>query len=285
MKAEQINELKLPLEAKLTNKIYKVLKNQAEDVEKFYLTVNDIAINYKPEIIKEIRDGMRMAIAIFGYAMRAEIERDLDIKFKSIDDLEEANKQIELDFALFIANESENQANLITASSNNEIKEVAVRQTQIKAEEISVLIREQNELLASGGDKKRIATIEKIVRNAKNDIAKNIKINLLDNAVSRSRFIGIRVIGITEGFSRNQESVRVNNIDTAKGKIGIDKTLVATLDIKTRPAHAVSDGQTVGVDDKFLVGGEYLDYSRDPNASIANTAGCRCITVYVKKYY
>jgi len=136
MKAELINELKLPLEAKLANKIYKVLKNQAEDVEKFYLTVNDIAINYKPEIIKEIRDGMRMAIATFGYAMRAEIERDLDIKFKSIDDLEEANKQLELDFALFIANESENQANLITASSNNEIKEVDVRQTQIKTEEI-----------------------------------------------------------------------------------------------------------------------------------------------------
>jgi len=176
MKAKQINELKLPLEAKLTNKIYRVLKNQAEDVEKFYLTVNDIAINYKPEIIKEIRDGMRMAIAIFGYAMRSEIERDLDIKFKSIDDLEEANKQLELDFALFIANEGENQANLITASSNNEIKEVIARQTQIKAEEISVLIREQNELLASGGDKKRIATIEKIIRNAKNDIAKNIKI-------------------------------------------------------------------------------------------------------------
>jgi hypothetical protein len=285
MKAKQINELKLPLEAKLSNKIYQVLRNQAEDVEKFYLTVDDIAINYKPEIIKEIRDGMRMTIAIFGYAMRAEIEEDLDIKFKSIDDLEEANKQIELDFALFIANESENQANLITASSNNEIKEVITRQTQIKAEEISVLIREQNELLASGGDKKRIATIEKIVRNAKNDIAKNIKINLLDSAVSRSRFIGERVIGITEGFARNQESVRVNNIDTAKGKIGIDKTLVAILDSKTRPAHAVSDGQTVSVDDKFLVGGEYLDYSRDPNGSIANTAGCRCLTIYIKKYY
>jgi len=82
MKAKEINELKLPLEAKLTNKIYNVLKSQAEDVEKFYLTVDDIAINYRPEIIKEIRDGMRMAIAIFGYAMRAEIEKDLDIKFK-----------------------------------------------------------------------------------------------------------------------------------------------------------------------------------------------------------
>ncbi len=153
MKAKEINELKLPLEAKLTNKIYKVLKNQAEDVEKFYLTVDDIAINYRPEIIKEIRDGMRMAIAIFGYAMRSEIEKDLNIKFKSIDDLEEANKQLELDFALFVANESENQANLITATSNNEIKEVIARQNQIKAEEISVLIREQNELLASGGNK------------------------------------------------------------------------------------------------------------------------------------
>jgi len=285
MKAELINELKLPLEAKLTNKIYKVLKNQAEDVEKFYLTVDDIAINYKPEIIKEIRDGMRMAIATFGYAMRAEIEKDLDIKFKSIDDLEEANKQLELDFALFIANESENQANLITASSNNEIKEVVARQTQIKAEEISVLIREQNELLASGGNKKRIATIEKIVRNAKNDIAKNIKINLLDNAVSRSRLIGEQVIGITEGFARNQESNQVNNIDTAKGKITINKTWIAILDLKTRPSHVVADGQKISVDDKFSVGGDSLEYPRDPNGSIANTIRCRCVAIYDKKYY
>jgi uncharacterized protein with gpF-like domain len=293
MTAKEINELKLPLEAKLSNKIYRVFKNQANDVARLFLAnklnATELADNYRPEILKEVRDGLRMSIGVFGYSLRNSIEKQFNVAFKSIDNSEfdEVNRQLELDFTLFIANQGENQADLITNTSAKEIDNVVARQTQIKAEEISLLIREQNELLQLNSNAKRIAQIEMIVRNAKRDIAKNIKINLLGNAKSRARLIGEQVIGIGEAYSRDTEANVVNNakINTNRGTMAINKIWVAILDKSTREAHMVADGQEIKTNDKFIVGGESLNYPRDPNGSSANTIRCRCVAIYDKKYF
>jgi uncharacterized protein with gpF-like domain len=295
MKAKEINELKLPLEAKLSNKIYKVFKNQANDVARLFLVdklnATELADNYRPEMLKEVRDGLRMSIGVFGYSLRNSIEKQFNIAFKSIDNSEfdNVNRQLELDFTLFVANQSENQADLITNTSAKEIDNIVVRQTQIKAEEISLLIREQNQLslLATDKARQRIAQIEMIVRNAKRDIAKNIKINLLDNAKSRARLIGEQVIGIGEAYSRDNEANVVNNakIKTNRGTMAINKTWVAILDKSTREAHMIADGQEVKTNDKFIVDGESLNYPRDPNGSSANVIRCRCVAIYDKKYF
>ncbi len=293
MKAKEINELKLPLEAKLSNKIYKVLENQANDVARLFLVdkldSKELADNYRPEMLKEVRDGLRMSIGVFGYSLRNSIEKQFNVAFKSIDNSEfdEVNRQLELDFTLFVANQGENQADLITNTSAKEIDNVVIRQTQIKAEEISLLIREQNELLLLNNNAKRIAQIEMIVRNAKRDIAKNIKINLLDNAKSRARLIGEQVIGIGEAYSRDTEANIVNNakIKTNRGTMAINKTWVAILDKSTREAHMIADGQEVRTNDKFIVDGESLNYPRDPNGSSANVIRCRCVAIYDKKYF
>jgi len=292
MKAKDINELKIPLEAKLSNKIYKVFKNQANDVARLFLAnklnYTELADNYRPEMLKEVRDGLRMSIGVFGYSLRNSIEKQFNVAFKSIDNSEfdEVNRQLELDFTLFIANQGENQADLITNTSAKEIDNVVVRQTQIKAEEISLLIREQNELLQLNNNAKRIAQIEMIVRNAKRDIAKNIKINLLGNAKSRARLIGEQVIGIGEAYSRDTEANIVNNakINTNRGVMSINKTWIAILDKSTRQAHMIADGQEVNTNDKFIVDGESLNYPRDPNGSSANVIRCRCVAIYDKKY-
>jgi uncharacterized protein with gpF-like domain len=293
MKAQEINELKLPLEAKLSNKIYKVFKNQANDVARLFLVdkldSKELADNYRPEMLKEVRDGLRMSIGAFGYSLRNSIEKQFNVAFKSIDNSEfdNVNRQLELDFTLFVANQSENQADLITNTSAKEIDNVVARQTQIKAEEISLLIREQNELLLLNSNPKRIAQIEMIVRNAKKDIAKNIKINLLDNAKSRARLIGEQVIGIGEAYSRDTEANIVNNakIKTNRGTMAINKTWVAILDKSTREAHMIADGQEIKTNDKFIVDGESLNYPRDPNGSSANVIRCRCVAIYDKKYF
>jgi len=293
MKAKEINELKLPLEAKLSNKIYKVFKNQSNDVARLFLVdklnYTELADNYRPEMLKEVRDGLRMSIGVFGYSLRNSIEKQFNVAFKSIDNSEfdEVNRQLELDFTLFIANQGENQADLITNTSAKEIDNVVARQTQIKAEEISLLIREQNELLQLNSNPKRIAQIEMIVRNAKKDIAKNIKINLLGNAKSRARLIGEQVVGIGEAYSRDTEANVVNNakINTNRGTMSINKIWVAILDKSTREAHMIADGQEVNTNDKFIVDGESLNYPRDPNGSSANTIRCRCVAIYDKKYF
>lgn len=292
MNSQEINKLKLVIEAKASKAIFNVLKEQSNDAVKFFLadkSTIDIANNYLPEMLKVIRDAMRASIAIFGSSMRKSIEKEFDIEFKQIDNsnFDDINKQLDLDFAIFIANESENQAKLITSTSSNVITNTIKTQTEIKMNEVSDLIREQNQLrlIDTPQAKKRVATIELIVRNAKRDVAKNIRVNLLQGSISRARLIGEQVVGTAEAYSRNRESEVMNgNIKTDKGTLEISKTWVAILDSKTRDSHASADGQSVDTNQPFIVNGESLQYPRDPNGSAENIVRCRCVAVYNKKY-
>jgi uncharacterized protein with gpF-like domain len=54
------------------------------------------------------------------------------------------------------------------------------------------------------------------------------------------------------------------------------KTWLAISDDRTRDDHADADGQTVGIDEPFIVGGEEMDYPGDPEASAENVVRCRC---------
>ncbi len=47
----------------------------------------------------------------------------------------------------------------------------------------------------------------------------------------------------------------------------------------SRPAHDVADGEVVGVDETFAVGGEALRFPRDPAASAKNTVNCGCASL------
>lgn len=58
------------------------------------------------------------------------------------------------------------------------------------------------------------------------------------------------------------------------------KTWVATLDDRTRDAHADADGQQVRYDEPFDVDGEELDYPGDPAGSAENVVNCRCSVIY-----
>ena len=60
------------------------------------------------------------------------------------------------------------------------------------------------------------------------------------------------------------------------GKNELQKEWIAARDERVRSAHAVANGQIVDFEDKFLVGGEYLDRAGDPRGSAANVINCRC---------
>lgn len=67
----------------------------------------------------------------------------------------------------------------------------------------------------------------------------------------------------------------------AAEKMGIDleREWVSTLDARTREEHAMADGQVVGVDEPFTVGGEKLMYPGDRNGSPWNVYNCRCTQI------
>ena len=60
------------------------------------------------------------------------------------------------------------------------------------------------------------------------------------------------------------------------GKNELQKEWIAALDERVRSNHAAAHGQIVDFEDKFLVGGEYLDRAGDPRGSAANVINCRC---------
>ena len=62
------------------------------------------------------------------------------------------------------------------------------------------------------------------------------------------------------------------------------KEWITVGDDKVRPAHADADGQTVQVDEPYIVGGESLMYPADESlgASAENTINCRCSSQYVE---
>ncbi len=68
-------------------------------------------------------------------------------------------------------------------------------------------------------------------------------------------------------------------VSAEKMGIEIEKEWLATLDAKTRDEHAMADGQVVGVDESFTVGGEKLMYPGDRNGSPWNTYNCRCTMI------
>lgn len=67
----------------------------------------------------------------------------------------------------------------------------------------------------------------------------------------------------------------------AATKMGIEmeREWVSALDARTRPEHAEADGQVVGVDEPFTVGGEKLMYPGDRSGSPWNIYNCRCTQI------
>jgi SPP1 gp7 family putative phage head morphogenesis protein len=62
------------------------------------------------------------------------------------------------------------------------------------------------------------------------------------------------------------------------------KEWLATPDDRVRPSHAEADGQRVGLDEKFDVGGHKLNQPLDPNAPASETIHCRCTTIPITVY-
>jgi uncharacterized protein with gpF-like domain len=57
------------------------------------------------------------------------------------------------------------------------------------------------------------------------------------------------------------------------------RSWLATQDDRTRDSHAVMDGVSKPIGQKFSVGGHEADYPGDPSLPIEERANCRCATI------
>jgi uncharacterized protein with gpF-like domain len=93
-------------------------------------------------------------------------------------------------------------------------------------------------------------------------------------AVARNRAL---TIAITETHSAStyasQEAAKATGLT-------LEKEWVSAEDSRTRPTHIEADGQRVGMDEPFNVGGYELQYPGDPSGPPEETIRCRCIEIY-----
>lgn len=62
--------------------------------------------------------------------------------------------------------------------------------------------------------------------------------------------------------------------------IKLQKRWVSTNDARTRSAHALANGQTVEMEDDFVVDGMPMEFAGDPKGGAKNVINCRCIIIY-----
>lgn len=293
---EQIDAIKRGLEFKNSADLRRLFNNMAKDASNLYIATGtlqsqELAANYKPEFLKEIRDIMRKSLKQFGFTIRKTLEEkydllfdvetkllEIELDFKRVQKLEDSNttdaklEKVNNDFllaaSLFVANESEKQAEFITQTNEKDINNAfAVGAT---------LYLDQVNRAANEGNQKEV---ERLRNNQKQIIARDAKKEIIRKGKSRSNLIAEQVVGLTESWSRQKEAELINDaelITTQSKVIKLEKSWSSILDSRTRENHVIADGQTVGIKESFIVGGEALQFPRDPNGSAANIMRCRC---------
>lgn len=316
----QLDAEKRQLEIVITRKLNTIFANLTNDASILYtangsMPARELANNYKPEFLKEIRDAMRQSIKRFGFNLRGDLEAkgfefdsinkkqfiDWDIKgtIKITDEgLKEKENRINDEFlreaTFFIANESENQNNFVADTNANMLNEAtaaalflfATNQRK-KQNEINNLV--ENLGLADGKERAKIQNqidllqreFDSNITNERKIVAKTIKDDLLDKRQARSELIAAQNVGLAESWARQKEGELINDagLIASNGKqVEVKKEWRAILDSRTRPSHAEADSQQTGINDSFNVGGELLKYPRDPNGSAGNIINCRCVS-------
>ena len=106
-------------------------------------------------------------------------------------------------------------------------------------------------------------------------IAKRIELNT-GGLIAEARSFVIATTEVhTVASTANYEMGKALGID------GLRRRWIAVEDARTRPDHSTADGQEVGMEEDYGVGGENMRYPGDPNASAENTINCRCTEEFV----
>lgn len=83
-----------------------------------------------------------------------------------------------------------------------------------------------------------------------------------------------------------QNAGRMHTLHRAQDMgIKCKKKWLATLDSRTRDSHAKLDGQTVDIDEPFIVDGKEIMFPGDPDADPSLVYNCRCTLVYEYENY
>ena len=150
-------------------------------------------------------------------------------------------------------------------------------------EGLILLYNENRQLFLSSVSAGIAAKVAKVITECRGEslslaqIAKNITTKV--GAISRSRAM---LVARTEthnaaGYAHHQYH---GSLGQELGMTMV-KRWTSTQDLRTRSFHAEANGQTVSMDEPFIVGGVPMMYAGDPQGGAKNVVNCRCVIVYV----
>jgi hypothetical protein len=323
--AQQIDREKLRLEAQTARELRTVFNNIGNDAEAIYslsgqLDARELANNYRSEFLVIIRQAYRRTIKKFGFDLRKSIEKKYDINFdvenkisfidinykqevqvtdESLDaNIDSINQEYQQDATLFVANQSEQQADIITNTNENEIEKAVAVGTAAYLATSNSLEEERRDIIDEifiSQDAREVSSLQRRLDRVSNEIervsnerqaiiGKNIGDKIKQDGVARSELIATQEVGVAESFSREREALLINNAGLVRPSgetLIVFKEWVSILDSRTRQAHVISDGQRVPINQPFIVDGESLVYPRDTNGSPGNIINCRCVAIYL----
>jgi hypothetical protein len=318
---QSIDRRRLVIEEVHRPKVNKIFNEMANDAAALYgltgtIDIKQFVENYRADFTKQIRDIYRDTIDEFGFSIRSTIKKhwniNFDVKYQrkslkkrlvqkqvvQIDDpefddkIDVVNEQFELESALFVANQSESQANIVTQTNGGVLAgAIAAGLAAFSSEQqnLEVEIDETLNRMANSTGRTRNAatrkvtrlkqTLARLLKNKNKFVGNEIKTKIKSNGKNRSKIITEYNVGLGESKSRHDEGRLINEASLITEQKKILKTVKqwsSILDKRTRIAHVDANGQIVDFREKFLVGGEELIYPRDPAGSAENVINCRC---------
>ena len=128
-------------------------------------------------------------------------------------------------------------------------------------------------------DKRFDRTIGKAIREGKPLTAEQVNkiVNRYADSLLKLRGDTIGRTEALQSLHMAQHEALKQLVDTGKVTAAqVKRTWDATGDRRTRFDHAVADGKTVGLEERFIVGGRAMLYPSDPAGGAANVINCRC---------
>ena len=278
--------------------IFRQMNQDAINLYKATKSVNaeSVARNYNPDFLKVCKDCLRETIQTFGYLERKPSKKTIDAEINQ-DQLENINKEFERLAIFFIATESERQALYIQNTNVKELSEAQINaltkhirkearlQTIIQELEQRIMqIRFQGFIQGKETDlskldarlakyKKELTILQKTKDNA---IAEEINIALDKKEESRAELIAETLVGSAESWSRQEEATLI----ALNLGLQIRKVWRGILDDRIRQNHLAANGQTVPLNQNFIVGGYLAQMPRDSKLPASETLRCRCYVEY-----
>lgn len=134
---------------------------------------------------------------------------------------------------------------------------------------------------------------EKVVQISETTVALilfSIKLGLEEglgqDGIAKSILSRIPIIGYQRAalIARTETHSAANYGSTQQAKatgLEMAKEWIAASDARTRDTHRDADGQTVLLDEPFIVGGDRLMYPGDPSGSAREVINCRCTQGFI----